>query len=148
MTTHASRNTITGLTFEKQAQINRQDGINISKKKLKKWCKQNFNIDIANYLGWSWEPDEAYYLPNSKEVVIYEKKFQQTPGTADEKIPNCEWKVNNYKKLFSDCGINKVSYIYILCDWFKQPRYKTMLDYIESKDDCYYYFWNNDNLKN
>ena len=32
-----------------------------------------------------------------------------------------------------------VKYIYLLDDWFKQPCYKDVLDYIQSVD-CDYYF--------
>ena len=33
------------------------------------------------------QPDEAYIDLNRKMVFIIEKKFQQTPGSVDEKIP-------------------------------------------------------------
>ena len=144
MATHASRDTTTGLTFEQQFKIIRQDGINLSKRKLKTWCKKEKNINISDYLSWEFQPDEAYYLPETNEVIIYEKKFQSTPGSADEKLGNCAWKIKEYKDLFSACGINKVSYIYIFNDWFKQPRYAKLLKYIKSVDGCDYMFANID----
>lgn len=145
MATHASRDTTTGLTFEEQFKIARQDGINLSKRKLKTWCKEEKNINISDYLSWEFQPDEAYYLPETNEVIIYEKKFQSTSGSADEKLGNCAWKIKEYKDLFSACGINKVSYIYIFNDWFEQPRYTKLLKYIKSVDGCDYMFAKVDN---
>lgn len=132
----------TGLNFEAQATIARQDGINLSKTKLKSWVKKEKNIEITDYLSWAFQPDEAYFLPATNEVIIYEKKFQSTAGSVDEKLGNCAWKVQEYKALFNACGIDKVSYIYIFNDWFKQDRYKKLLAYIKSVKDCDYFFWN------
>ncbi len=143
MTTHASRNTTTGLNFEKQATIARKDGIDISKTKLRDWFKKEKNIDITDYLSWEFRPDEAYYLPETNEVIIYEKKFQRHKGSVDEKLAACDWKIKEYRRLFSACNINKVSYIYVFCDWFKQPRYTKLLEYIKSIDGCDYFFWEN-----
>lgn len=141
--THASRNTTTGLTFETQAVIARNDGINLSKTKLKDWCKERGVKDITEYLSWAFQPDEAYYLPETDEVIIYEKKAQHCNGSADEKLGNCAWKIGEYKNLFAACGVNKVSYIFIFNDWFKQKRYEKLLHYIKSVEDCDYFFWEN-----
>lgn len=140
MATHASRNTTTGLTFEQQVQINRTEGVNISKTKLKKFLKERGVEDPTQYLSWMFQPDEAYYLPDTNEVVIYEKKFQQTSGSADEKLGACAWKIQEYRDCFAAAGINKVSYVYIFCDWFQQPRYEKLLRYIRSVDGCDYIF--------
>ena len=113
MATHASRDTTTGLTFEQQVVIHRQDGIDISKTKLKKFLAEKGVKDPTEYLSWMFQPDEAYYLPDTNEVVIYEKKFQQTSGSADEKLGNCAWKVKEYGECFAAAGIYKISYIYI-----------------------------------
>lgn len=140
MATHASRNTTTGLDFENYISMSRKDGINISKTKLKSFLKEKGMNDPTLYLSWMFQPDEAYYLPESNEIVIYEKKFQQTSGSADEKLGACAWKIQEYKNCFSAIGISKVSYIYIFCDWFKQPRYEKLLAYIRSIDGCDYIF--------
>ena len=139
MATHASRNTSTGLTFEQQVQMNRKDGEDISKTKLKSFFSKR-NINPLDYLSWMFQPDEAYYLKDTNEIVIYEKKFQQTPGSADEKLGACAWKISEYKTLCKAAGIDKVSYIYIFNDWFKQSRYAKLLQYIRSTDGCDYIF--------
>ena len=133
-------NTLTGLTFEAQARVARQDGIDLSKTKLKAWVKSK-GLEITDYLSWAFQPDEAYYLPDTNEVIIYEKKAQTTSGSVDEKLGNCAWKISEYKALFHACGIDKVSYIYIFNDWFKQKRYEKLLSYIKSVKDCDYFFW-------
>lgn len=141
MATHASRNTTTGLEFELRAAQDRKDGENISKTRLRSWCKER-GVDILDYLSWAFQPDEAYYLVETNEVVIYEKKFQQTSGSADEKLGNCAWKISEYKALFAALGIDQVSYIFIFNDWFKQDRYTKLLKYIKSVPDCDYFFAN------
>ena len=140
--THASRNTTTGLSFEKQVNMVRNNSIDLSKTKLKQWCKKQGINDITDYLSWNFQPDEAYFLSESNEIIIYEKKFQSVSGSADEKLGACAWKIKEYKDLFFACGISKVSYIYIFNDWFKQKRYEKLLKYIKSVPDCDYIFWN------
>lgn len=141
MATHASRDTTTGLLFEQQT-INfcRQNGEDISKTKLKKFLIKHGVEDPTQYLSWMFQPDEAYYIPETNEVIIYEKKFQQTSGSADEKLGACAWKIKEYSECFKAAGIDKVSYIYIFCSWFKQPRYEKLLEYIRSIEGCDYIF--------
>ena len=140
MATYASRDTSTGLTFEQQVSAHRKDGIDISKTKLKKFLTEKGVKNPTEYLSWMFQPYEAYYIPETNEVVIYEKKFQQTSGSADEKLGACAWKIQEYKRCFEAAVINKVSYIYIFCDWFKQSRYEKLLKYIRSVDNCDYMF--------
>lgn len=140
MAVHASRDTTTGLAFEQQVQIHREDGLNISKTKLKAFLKEKGVTDPTEYLSWMFQPDEAYYLADTNEVVIYEKKFQNVSGSADEKLGACAWKIQEYQECFKAAGIDKVSYIFIFCDWFKQSRYEKLLKYIRSVDGCDYMF--------
>ena len=136
--------TLTGRDFEQQAMMVRTDGTDISKTKLKRWMEQA-GVEVTDYLSWVFQPDEAYFLPDTNEVIIYEKKSQHTAGSVDEKLGNCAWKIQEYKALFGAIGIKKVSYIYIFNDWFKQPRYEKLLRYIRSVPDCDYFFWDDDN---
>ena len=138
--THASRNTTTGLLFEQKVNLNQENSINISKKKFCKFLESKGLTNVLDYLSWKFEPDEAYYLPLTNEVIIYEKKTQNTSGSADEKLGACAWKISEYKAACNAIGIFKVSYIYCFSDWFKQERYKKLLKYIRSVDDCDYFF--------
>jgi hypothetical protein len=72
---------------------------------------------------------------------VYEKKFQQAAGSADEKPQTCAFKILQYKKIATALGLKDVTYTYIFNDWFKKPEYKDMLDYIKSVDGCDYFFW-------
>ena len=109
-----SRDTTTGLKFEKRAMVNRTDGLNWSKRSFCSKFKEYFKIDPNNYLSWSFQPDEAYYLPETNELIIYEKKTQNMGGSADNKLPACGWWYSEYKRLADAAGISKVSYIFIL----------------------------------
>lgn len=134
--THASRDTTTGLEFEKTYQLNKQ-GINLTKTKLYLYLKEH-GIKWENIISRKLLPDEAYFNPTTKELTIYEKKFQQTQGSADEKPQTCGFKISQFRKLGAAIGAEKVTYTYILNDWFAQPMYKDMLDYIRSVDGCDY----------
>lgn len=142
-----SRDTTTGLKFEKRAMVNRTDGLNWSKRSFCSKFKEYFKIDPNNYLSWSFQPDEAYYLPETNELIIYEKKTQNMGGSADNKLPACGWWYSEYKRLADAAGISKVSYIFILDDWFKQDRYKTMLEVIKNTPGCDYVFWSTERDK-
>ena len=71
-------------------------------------------------------------------MFIIEMKFQQGPGSVDEKLQTCDFKKKQYKKLMSQLNI-EVEYIYVLDNWFKKPGYKDTLDYVISSG-CQYYF--------
>lgn len=137
--THASRDTSTGLRFEEKIRIDRKDGINISKKRFCTFFKEK-GIDVLDYLSWCFEPDEAYYLPKTNEIVIYEKKFQQTSGSVDEKLGACAWKIQEYRALCEAASISNVSYIYCFCSWFKNKRYEKLLKFIRNTNGCDYFF--------
>lgn len=140
MATHASRNTTTGLIFEEKVKME-ENGIDISKHNLYRFLKER-KVDWQNYISKKLLPDEAYYDEINNKVVIYEKKYQQTAGSADEKPQTCAFKIYEFRKLFSSLNITDVSYIYIFNEWFKKPEYSDMLSYIKSVNGCDYIFVN------
>ncbi len=140
MATHASRDTTTGLLFEEKVRME-QIGEDISKHALYRFLKDK-GVDWTDYLSKKLLPDEAYFDEENNRVVIYEKKYQQTAGSADEKPQTCAFKIYQFRRLFAALGITDVQYIYIFNDWFKKPEYKDMLDYIKSIDGCDYIFKN------
>ena len=81
--------------------------------------------------------DSIYVLINNIMYII-ECKHQQVSGSVDEKIQTCDFKRKEYMKLLAPANID-VEYIYILDDWFRDPKYKDQLDYIISVH-CQYYF--------
>ena len=85
------------------------------------------------------EPDEAYIDLARKYIFIIEKKFQQTPGSVDEKIQTAAFKKYHYSNLFPNF---KIHYIYCLSDWFKRDEYKSVLEYLSNINIPI--FWGND----
>lgn len=83
-------------------------------------------------------PDDSIYVIVNNILYIIECKFQRVAGSVDEKLQTCDFKQKQYKKLLAPLNID-VEYIYLLSDWFKQPCYKDVLDYIISVG-CSYYF--------
>lgn len=95
-------------------------------------------INFADYNSKAWRPDEAFINYKNHTAYIIEKKFQNCSGSVDEKLPSCHFKKWEYQKLFAPLGYN-VEFIYIFNDWFKAPKYKDTLEYIE-RMDCYYFY--------
>lgn len=96
------------------------------------------NVHWEKLISQQLFPDDVFISDENKVAHIVEKKFQNTHGSVDEKLQTCDYKRRQYEKLFGGIGF-EVKYIYVLNDWFKQDRYKDVLDYIvDSK--CYYFF--------
>lgn len=95
-------------------------------------------INWSDYLSRKLYPDNCIYVIIRNTLFIIEVKHQETEGSVDEKLQTCDFKRKQYKRLLSRLNI-EVEYVYILNDWFKQPRYKDVLDYIISVN-CQYYF--------
>lgn len=136
--THASRNTLTGLAFEEKVSI-KSKGIDLTKHKLYKYLA-SIGINYEDILSRKLLPDEAYYDKDNKVLYVYEKKFQQCEGSADEKPQTCGFKIYQFRKIAKAIGAEEVYYTYILSDWFKQTKYQDMLDYIKSVSGCDYLF--------
>lgn len=95
-------------------------------------------VDWKKVLSKKLLPDDALYVILNNVLYIIEIKYQQVSGSVDEKLQTCDFKKKQYKKLMSLINID-VEYIYILNNWFKNPVYKDVLDYIISVG-CQYYF--------
>jgi hypothetical protein len=101
----------------------------------KRFLKNNeFNKVVSKKLL----PDEAFVNDVEKILYVIEKKFQHRPGSVDEKLQTCDFKLKQYKKLAKLNGYG-AKYIYLLSPWFKQDQYKDVLEYINSVG-CSYYF--------
>lgn len=108
--------------------------------------KQEFYSSFLKKLNIQWEeyiskrlfPDDSIFVIINNTVFIIECKHQQVRGSVDEKLQTCDFKKKEYKKLLSKANLD-VEYIYLLDDWFRDPRYKDILDYVHSVN-CDYYF--------
>ncbi len=114
--------------------------INANKSALHKYMTKigEKNTDLQPAAGCK-EPDEAYIDTAKRAVYIIEKKFQQTPGSVDEKLQTGPFKKYHYGKLFPNYTIH---YIYCLADWFKREEYTSVLEYLGESDIPI--FWGND----
>lgn len=81
-------------------------------------------------------PDDALLVRET--LFIIEVKYQQVPGSVDEKLQTCDFKRKQYLKLVTALAL-RVEYVYVLNDWFKDPRYRDVLDYIQNVG-CHYKF--------
>lgn len=119
-----------------------KDGINIGmsvpQSRLYKYFLAPNGINYKDYNSKKWHPDEAFINYKNGTVYIIEKKFQNTAGSVDEKLPSCDFKKWEYSKLFSPLNFH-VEFIYIFNDWFENPKYRDTLAYIEATN-CYYFF--------
>jgi len=95
-------------------------------------------VEWESILSKKMLPDDAMYVVKNNTVFIIEVKYQETAGSVDEKLQTCDFKLKQYKKLFSPLNY-EVEYIYILNNWFRKPEYKDVRDYIISSN-CKYYF--------
>ena len=91
------RDTTTGLLFEQQISAPKQ-GIDLSKHKLYHFLK-TMNIHWEKLLSSKLLPDEAYFNETTSTLAVYEKKFQKTAGSADEKLQTCAFKLQQFQKI-------------------------------------------------
>jgi hypothetical protein len=96
------------------------------------------HINWKDHISRRLFPDDSIFVIVANTLFVLECKFQKCDGSVDEKLQTCAFKKLQYQKLLSPANI-EVEYIYILCDWFKQPKYKDVLDYILNAK-CYYFF--------
>jgi hypothetical protein len=106
--------------------------INANKTELHKYMKKIFkqNINLQPASGCK-SPDEAYINLETNTIYIIEKKFQQTPGSVDEKLQTGHFKKQHYQKLFPEFT---VKYIYCLSGWFRREEYKSIIEYLRESE--------------
>ena len=95
-------------------------------------------IDFTKCNSKKWLPDECFINMGNKTAYIIEKKFQNSSGSVDEKIPGCDFKKKEYEKLFASIDY-KVEYLYVFNDWFLRDVYRDTLEYVKAVG-CTYYF--------
>lgn len=150
-------NTKTGLEFEGKVDLatflSKQKGYKVKKDDVyyngelvaKVFKQHKLYVFLKDY-GIKWEdyiskqllPDNCIFVIIKNTIFIIECKNQTVQGSVDEKLQTCDFKKKQYQKLFSRINID-VEYVYILSNWFKDIKYKDVLDYIISVN-CQYYF--------
>ena len=99
---------------------------------------EEYGINWRDCLSKKLLPDDCIFVIINNTLYVIECKFQKVAGSVDEKLQTCDFKKKQYQRLLSHANID-VEYIYLLSDWFRQPQYKDVLDYIVSVR-CQYYF--------
>lgn len=122
--TITSRNTI-------KDEYNNCIGIIAPKHSFYKRILEPEGIDWQDYISKKLLPDEALLNFANNTVYIIEKKFQHDSGSVDEKLQTCDFKKKQYQKLLRDTPYD-VEYLYVCNDWFEQPCYYDVHDYIHS----------------
>ena len=150
-------NTLTGLIYEAKVDLgkflNSQDGYRVDDTRVyynetlvarlfKKHALYRFladnNVDWKKHISKKLLPDNCIYVIINNTAYILEVKHQEVDGSVDEKLQTCDFKKKQYMKLFSELNY-KVEFYYVLDSWFKNRKYKDVLDYIISVG-CKYYF--------
>jgi hypothetical protein len=109
----------------------------VGKSQLYKFLEAR-EVDWKNRISAKLLPDEAIYSIKSQKLTVIEKKWQEVSGSVDEKLQTCGFKLRQYNKLVDGLGI-KVQFVYLLKDWFAQPRYSDVLDYIKESGSDYHF---------
>lgn len=150
--------TWTGLKFEKSKGVldifEKTRGFHVNEKKIYKggkllaesYPKNSFykfleskNINFEKILSGRIIPDDTLLVLKTKTFFIFEKKFQEVSGSTDEKLQTAQFKILQYRKLLEPLGY-KVMFVYLLNNWFKQQKYKDVLNYIRTIEGCNYFF--------
>ena len=105
------------------------------KHKLYEFLNEN-NVNWEQRISSRLLPDEAILV--GQKLFIVEVKRQSGGGSVDEKLQTCDFKRKQYLKLVEGLRLG-VEYVYFLNDWFTKPKYKDVLNYIESVG-CHYEF--------
>lgn len=113
-------------------------GMSVPQTRIYSHFLEPHGIYYADYNSKAWRPDEAFINYENRTAYIIEKKFQNCPGSVDEKLPSCHFKKWEYEKLFKPLGY-RVEFIYIFNDWFRNFKYRDTLEYIE-RMGCYYFY--------
>lgn len=150
-------NTMTGLVFEGKTDLakflakqkgysvekdivyyNQQQVARVFKKHAFYKFLNEYDIDWHEIISTKILPDNCLYVIVNNTLFVIECKFQQVAGSVDEKLQTCDFKKKQYQKLLAKANID-VEYVYLLSDWFRNKKYKDVLDYIQSVR-CQYYF--------
>ncbi|MDQ2770547.1 MAG: hypothetical protein M3Y54_08615 [Bacteroidota bacterium] len=111
-------------------------GTLFEKNKLYKNLLEPHGIDHKQIISKQLLPDGAILVGGT--LYIIEKKYQETSGSADEKLQTAHFKKRQYERLVQQMGL-RVAFYYLLNDWFRDPSYRDVLAYIEDVG-CRYFF--------
>lgn len=94
--THASRDTTTGLAFEKEVKLS-QKGTDLTKHNLYHFMKTK-GIDWKTIISKKLLPDEAYFDEETKTFYIFEKNFNRLLGQQMKSLRRAHLKLLSLEK--------------------------------------------------
>lgn len=112
-------------------------GLLLGKTRLYRFLEEE-SIDWKKILSSRLMPDDAVLANRVNRLTIVEKKWQEVPGSVDEKLQTCGFKLRQYRRLVEPLGL-EVRYVYLLNDWFTQPKYQDVLNYIQEVGADYHF---------
>lgn len=115
----------------------REIGLLLGKHELYRYLSKQ-GVDWTKKVSKRLLPDDAILVFNSSVLTILEKKYQEVAGSVDEKLQTCAFKLQQYKRLVEELGV-EVQYTYVLNDWYRKPEYRDVLNYVR-ESGCEYYF--------
>ena len=113
-------------------------GFNLPKRNIYSFFEHLNFLEWRNYISKQLFPDDAFFNVKTQKIYIIEKNWQSTAGSVDEKLQTCDFKREEYERMFNPINI-EVSYIYILNDYFLQEKYDDVKKYILSHG-CKFFF--------
>lgn len=114
-------------------------GYNLPKAKIYSFFDHLSHLGWKNYISKQLLPDDAFFNVMNNTIYIIEKKWQSVAGSVDEKLQTCDFKREEYEKMFLCQGIN-VEYYYVLNSYFEKEQYSDVKDYI-LRHGCKYFFY-------
>lgn len=96
-------------------------------------------IIMENIISKNLRPDTAVYVLSWNKVYILEIKYQWWGWSVDEKLQTWKFKKLQYERLLKWTWL-EVEFIFILSDFFLNPKYKDVLNFIKA-EWCNYFFW-------
>lgn len=79
-------------------------------------------------------PDAFIINVKTNTLHIFEKKWQQTAGSVDEKVQTAPFKVKMFEELLKPWAF-KVTYQYILSHYFEHKQYRNVKEYYKNYFD-------------
>ncbi len=112
------------------AYYGRQNKIYLALQKIEPLITNEY---ISEVFSRKINPDAFIISKKPKVLTIFEKKWQQSAGSVDEKIQTAPFKIAMFEKLLRNFNIS-VRYQYILSEWFRSAQYRNIKEYYEDNE--------------
>lgn len=105
------------------------------------WLAEEKGVDYTRFCSKKYLPDDGLYDAQNNILFIFEKKFQEQPGSVDEKVQTGPFKLYQYQKLAQAAGIYDVKFCYVLySNYYNSPKFDDVWEYYQNFPDIYIFF--------